>query len=87
MAVDESQFLSTMSGYFKPRHDWREATGRRVTVAIVDSGIMIAAIFIISDRFSTVFATKGNLHPFIAAWLPNIVFTFVAVWLYRRTPK
>ena len=50
-------------------------------------GIMIAAIFIISDRFSTVFATKGNLHPFIAAWLPNIVFTFVAVWLYRRTPK
>lgn len=39
MAVDESQVLSTMSGYFKPRHDWREATGRGVTVAIVDSGI------------------------------------------------
>lgn len=39
MSVDESQFLATMSGYFKPRHDWREATGRGVTVAIVDSGI------------------------------------------------
>ena len=39
MAVDESQFLSTMSGYFKPRHNWRDATGRGVTVAIVDSGI------------------------------------------------
>ncbi|HQY68426.1 MAG TPA: S8 family serine peptidase [Pyrinomonadaceae bacterium] len=31
--------MSTMSGYFKPRHDWRDATGRGVTVAIVDSGI------------------------------------------------
>ncbi len=28
-----------MSGYFKPRHNWRSATGRGVTVAIVDSGI------------------------------------------------
>ena len=37
-------------------------------------GIVIAALFILSDRFSTVFATKGNFPPFIAAWLPNIVF-------------
>lgn len=39
MSVDESQFLATMSGYFKPRHNWRDATGKGVTVAIVDSGI------------------------------------------------
>jgi subtilisin len=39
MTVDESQFLGTMSRYFKPRHNWREATGRGVTVAIVDSGV------------------------------------------------
>ena len=50
-------------------------------------GITIAAMFIISDRFSTVFATKGNFPPLIAAWLPNIVFAGVAYWLYRRTPK
>ncbi len=37
--VDESEFLGTMSAYFAPRHDWRGATGRGVTVAIVDSGI------------------------------------------------
>jgi len=50
-------------------------------------GIAIAATFIIADRFSTVFATKGNFPPIIAAWLPNIVFAGVAYWLYRRTPK
>lgn len=50
-------------------------------------GIIIAAMFIISDRFSTVFATKGSFPPLLAAWLPNIVFAFVAYLLYRRTPK
>ncbi|HEV7783581.1 MAG TPA: LptF/LptG family permease [Chitinophagaceae bacterium] len=50
-------------------------------------GIVIAAIFILSDRFSTVFATKGNLPPLLAAWLPNIAFAAIAYWLYRRTPK
>lgn len=50
-------------------------------------GIIIAALFIISDRFSTVFATKSNFPPMLAAWLPNIVFAIVAYLLYRRTPK
>lgn len=50
-------------------------------------GFVIAALFIISDRFSTVFATKGNFSPLVAAWLPNLVFTGVALYLYRKTPK
>ncbi len=50
-------------------------------------GILIAATFILSDRFSTVFATKGNLPPLLAAWLPNIVYTLIALYLYRKTPK
>jgi lipopolysaccharide export system permease protein len=50
-------------------------------------GIVIAAVFILSDRFSTVFATKGSFHPLLAAWVPNIVFTIIAYLLYRRTPK
>jgi lipopolysaccharide export system permease protein len=50
-------------------------------------GIMIASLFIVSDRFSTVFATKGDFPPLLAAWLPNIVFAAVAYWLYKRTPK
>lgn len=50
-------------------------------------GIVTAAIFIVSDRFSTVFATKSELNPLLAAWLPNIVFSFVAFYMYKRTPK
>lgn len=51
------------------------------------TGIITAALFIMSDRFSTVFATKSNLHPLLAAWLPNIIFSIVAFWMYRRAPK
>lgn len=50
-------------------------------------GIVIAVVFILCDRFSTVFSIKGNFPPFIAAWLPNIIFGGVAYWLYRITPK
>ena len=50
-------------------------------------GIAIAAIFIISDRFSTVFAVKSSLPPLIAAWLPNIAFSFVAYYFYKKAPK
>ena len=51
------------------------------------TGIIIASLFIMSDRFSTVFAVKGSLPPFLAAWLPNLVFSGVAFRLYRTTPK
>jgi lipopolysaccharide export system permease protein len=50
-------------------------------------GIGIAALFILADRFSTVFSTKGNLPPALAVWIPNFVFLFVAFYLYKKAPK
>jgi len=48
---------------------------------------LIAALFILSDRFSTVFSVQGDLSPLLAAWLPNSVFAIVALFLYQRAPK
>ena len=50
-------------------------------------GIVIAAVFMLSDRFSTVFAVKGEMPALLAAWLPNILFTAVAYVIYLRAPK
>ena len=58
--------------------------GSRMHLAI---GVVTGALFIMSDRFSTVFATKSDLHPLLAAWLPNIAFSLVAYWMYTRAPK
>lgn len=81
-ATAATVLLLTMIGVVVASRRTRGGSGMHLAL-----GITIAAMFIISDRFSTVFATKGNFPPLIAAWLPNIVFSVVAYWLYRRTPK
>ncbi len=50
-------------------------------------GIVISATYILFMQFSTVFATKANLDPLLAAWIPNFVFAGLAFWLYLRAPK
>ncbi|TDO27015.1 LptF/LptG family permease [Sediminibacterium goheungense] len=50
-------------------------------------GFVIAALFILTDRFSTIFSTKGDLPPLVAAWIPNFIFIFVVIYLYRKAPK
>jgi lipopolysaccharide export system permease protein len=50
-------------------------------------GIVLAAIFVVMDKFAVTFSTKGNLPPIVAAWLPNIIFSGVACILYVKTPK
>ncbi|MDP4211482.1 MAG: LptF/LptG family permease [Bacteroidota bacterium] len=50
-------------------------------------GLVMAAVFVIMDKFSVTFATKGNFSPMLAAWMPNIIFGIVAGWLYWRAPK
>jgi lipopolysaccharide export system permease protein len=51
------------------------------------AGFAIAALFILLDRFSTIFSVKGNLPPVIAAWLPNVLFGLLTWYLYRKAPK
>ena len=50
-------------------------------------GFTIAALFIITDRFSTIFSTKGNLPPLLAAWIPNLIFIWVVYYLYKKAAK
>jgi lipopolysaccharide export system permease protein len=50
-------------------------------------GFIIASLFILTDRFSTIFSTKGDFSPILAAWMPNIIFTFVAIYLFVKAPK
>jgi lipopolysaccharide export system permease protein len=81
-AIAYSIVMLTLIGAIVASRKTRGGSGLHLAL-----GIVIAAIFFVSDRFSTTFAVKGDLPPFLAAWLPNIFFTAIAVWIYRRTPK
>jgi len=74
--------LLTIIGVVLASRKTRGGSGKHLAI-----GIITAALFIMSDRFSTVFATKSNFPPLLAAWVPNIIFSIVAFWMYRRAPK
>jgi lipopolysaccharide export system permease protein len=50
-------------------------------------GIGITFSYILFMQFSTVFATIGNLPPILAAWIPNIFYTILGVYLMIKAPK
>ena len=81
-ATPAAVLLLTLIGVVIASRKTRGGSGMHLAL-----GIIIASLFIVSDRFSTVFATKGDFPPFLAAWLPNIAFAGVALLLYRQTPK
>jgi lipopolysaccharide export system permease protein len=47
-------------------------------------GIVISAVYIMLMQFSTTFSTKAGLNAFIAVWIPNVIFGFIAIYLFRK---
>jgi lipopolysaccharide export system permease protein len=81
-ATPVAVFLLSMIGVVVSSRKVRGGAGLHLAM-----GIVIAVIYILFDRFSTVFSVKGNFPPIIAAWLPNFIFGGIAFWLYRLAPK
>jgi lipopolysaccharide export system permease protein len=81
-ATPVSVFLLTIIGAIIASRKTRGGSGLHIAI-----GFIIAAIFILADKFSSTFSVKGDFHPLIAAWLPNVFFTIICWWLYRRAPK
>ncbi|MEM9917802.1 MAG: LptF/LptG family permease [Bacteroidota bacterium] len=50
-------------------------------------GVAIGAAFIFISRFSNVFATNESLTPLLGVWIPNVVFTVIALYLFSKAQK
>lgn len=50
-------------------------------------GILLSVSYILFMTVSSSFAVSGTMSPLIASWLPNIVFAFIAAYLYRKAPN
>jgi len=50
-------------------------------------GLLISFAYIGFMQFSSQFAISGAFSPFIAEWIPNVIFAVVAIFLYRLAPK
>lgn len=81
-ATPVSVLILTLIGAVVASRKTRGGSGLHLAV-----GIITAAIFVVMDKFSLTFSTKGSFPPLLAAWMPNILFSIVAIWLYRIAPK
>ncbi|MFT4061019.1 MAG: LptF/LptG family permease [Edaphocola sp.] len=50
-------------------------------------GIGLSALYMLFMQFAQTFSTNAGLNPLIAMWIPNIVFSMVALVLLRRQIK
>ncbi len=51
------------------------------------AGITLSFTFILFMQVTTTFATKGNLHPMLSVWIPNIVYGLLGLYLLKVAPK
>ncbi|MFV0397977.1 MAG: LptF/LptG family permease [Bacteroidales bacterium] len=50
-------------------------------------GLALGSSYILFMTISSTFAVNGQTSARLAAWIPNIIFTFIALILYMRAPK
>jgi lipopolysaccharide export system permease protein len=50
-------------------------------------GMGLSFSYILFLQVSSTFAISGMVSPFIAVWIPNLLFAVIAVWLYRKAPR
>lgn len=50
-------------------------------------GLGLSFSYILFTTITATFAINGYVSPMIAAWIPNILYTFIAIFLYRRAPR
>ncbi|WP_421920576.1 LptF/LptG family permease [Marinifilum sp.] len=82
MANPFSTFILTLIGASLASRKIRGGMGLHLGI-----GLLLSFSFILFLQISVVFATNGSMNPMLAVWLPNIVFTCVALYLYRIAPK
>lgn len=51
------------------------------------AGLALSFAYILFQTVSSSFATNAGMEPWIAVWLPNVIFAFIALGLYIKTPK
>jgi len=50
-------------------------------------GLALTFTFILFQQVTTVFATRGNLSPWMSVWIPNIIYGLLGLYLLKLAPK
>ena len=81
-AVPFSAFILTLIGVSLSSKKRRGGIGLNLGI-----GIALSFSYILFLRFSQMFVITDTLPPWLALWLPNILYAVIAAVLYRLAPK
>ena len=75
-------FIMTLLGFTMSCRKVRGGMGKNLGI-----GITLSALYILFSTVSTTFSVSGVLSPFMAVWIPNIIFLTVGICLYLRIQR
>jgi lipopolysaccharide export system permease protein len=81
-AIPFSVIVLTLIGAIIAAKKVRGGSGLHLAV-----GLLLSVAYILVSRLSFVFATKADFSGLVAAWIPNVIFVGVAIYLYYKAPK
>lgn len=77
-----SAFILTLIGASLSARKTKGGMGLNIGI-----GLLLSMGYILFMTISSSFAVKGHMSPMVAAWVPNLIFAGIAVFLYRKAPN
>ena len=77
-----STFILTVIGVALSSRKVRGGIGLHIGI-----GLALSFTYILFMRFTTMFSVGGIIPPLLAVWIPNIIYSLIAVFLYKLAPK
>lgn len=82
IAYPISTFILTLIGVSLSSRKVRGGTGLHISI-----GIALCFSYILFMQFANEFAKSGSIDPVVSVWIPNILFAFIAIYVYKKAPK
>lgn len=75
-------FILVFMGVIVSARKARGGTGLQTAI-----GFLLSFVFILFFMLSRTFAEAGSLPPFMAAWIPNLIFATISIFMYKYVPR
>ena len=75
-------FILTIIGLSLSSRKVRGGMGKNIGV-----GLLLSFSYVLFTTVTSTFAVSGYTSPRLAMWIPNIIYTFIAIYLYRRAAR
>ena len=82
IAMSFASFILTLIGVSLSSKKTKGGMGLHLGI-----GLALSFSYILFQTIASTFAVNGNVPPVIAVWIPNILYAFIAFYLYQKAPK